>query len=841
MITGQRWLSAANVIWIAAMVAAGCGGGGGGGGNSTVSFRSSDGMFSGGLLFHSSQVPPLYAMLSIADVYGEDGIGDLIMVARERRPDGFGEGAFLSAGLPGGGFGEPMELGQRALDSPGIADFDDDGLMDMVFARFEVEVYFGNGDGTYSVVEIGSLTDARVRTPLVADFDNDGDVDFAVGLDDRSFLNEDGVRMYINRGDGTFESAFTATSGVPFLARPAADFDENGVLDLVALIDNLTLAVLFGDGDGTFGAPVPLESADFSFLNGTVVGDVNGDSLPDIVTLNAPPIFFSGQAAVYISFLGRGDGTFDEVRTTAASLVVASSATVLDDVTGDGLPDFVVNGGDPFGPQGTLLLVGNGDGTFEPEPIQLNTGVVLSSITGDFTGDGIKDIYGRGLIEGLGGGAFFKDPVIEPEVTAQWVTAADIYGDGVMDFVYGTTTQLQMLLPNGDGTFTRSVPASLPAEASGVSSILPLSKAIGDLNDDGLTDVLLLAPSVGSGRGAVPVTGPATIIAALIQPDSTVAFQVTASGPPVGLIGDLVDLDGDGALDMVGREFEIFPFGSEIPERAAWAAFGNGDGTFGPGVQITTGPVIAVPVAADLDGDGRPSLLAGRADAALLDIYTVDSAGNPSLSETLTIRDRRYVIAVGRLDSDNRDDFVLFERIPGGAMALTIYYGNASNSVDVGQQINLGGDRSAKFVTIEDLDGDGVPYIVADVSVRGSIVNRKTSWVLRRTGSRQFSLAPIVRSLVGILPGSVVDDFNLDGQPDIVTISANTLQVLRGLGQGEFDSPLYFDVDPAEGGYPSNIDFDFHGDFDSDGDLDVAVFRTSPQEITLKMNGVIRN
>ena len=829
----MRGLALAASLFGTAFVLAGCGGGSSSG-SATVTFRESDGMFSGGLLFHSTQVPPLNAMLSTADVYGDDGIDDLILVALGGITTPEGEGAFLAAGLPGGGFGEPMELGQRAVDSPAVADFDNDGLLDMVFARFTIEVYFANGDGTYSAVEIESLPDARLRTPLVADFDTDGDPDIAVAMVDRvPVTNEYSVRTYLNRGDGTFEPVSTSLSSEAELAGPPADFNGDGLPDLAAVLTVTTLVVLIGNGDGTFGAPSTLFFNDIFRLSGTTIGDLNGDEHSDIVSFSSTPPLAPEEVWEFVSHLSRGDGTFDEVH-TASPFGGIVSAIKVDDVTEDGIADLIVNGGAIFGIDGTQLFTGNGDGSFDSDPARLNSGRILNSITGDLTGDGIKDIYGRGLIEGLGGGEFFSDPSIETEVAALWFAAADVYDNGTMDFVIGNDTQMQVIVSDGDGSFTRSIPVPLPTGVFTFATLVPITTRVGDLDGDGLQDVLVMQPTVFPGRGGLEL-GPSKFVSVLIRQDSTVEFVATLTGPPVGEFGELIDLNDDGALDVAGRAFAVFAPSSENPDRPAWATFGVGDGTFSSGVQATAGPVPSLPAAADLDADGLFSLLAGQSGSALLDIYHVDSDGNFALSDTLTIRDRRSSIAVGRLDTDDRDDFVLLERITGkfdDSMALTFYYGNAANGVDIGQHIDLGGIRNGKFVTIEHLDGDSTPYVLVHAIDSGEIVDRTILWVLRRTGSRQFSLAPIVHSLLGLQTRFVVDDFNLDGQPDIASLGGNTLQVLRGLGQGGFDVPLYFDVDPLANEL-------FHDDFDSDGDLDVAALRASAPTITLKLNRIL--
>jgi hypothetical protein len=120
----------------------------------------------------------------------------------------------------------------------------------------------GNGDGTFQPV-------TYIQTPyagslLAADLNGDGNVDLISGT------------VFLGNGDGTFTplAPFSDVGGIYQLA----DFNGDGKLDLLASSSStLQLELLLGNGDGTFGNPLPLGPDGFP-----LVADFNGDGRLDI-------------------------------------------------------------------------------------------------------------------------------------------------------------------------------------------------------------------------------------------------------------------------------------------------------------------------------------------------------------------------------------------------------------------------------------------------------------------------------------------------------------------------------------------------------------------------------
>jgi FG-GAP-like repeat len=313
---------------------------------------------------------------------------------------------------------------------------------------------------------------------VAGDFNNDGKRDMVViNQGDPTVNDPGGISIFLGNGDGTFQFAKNVAIGKNCTNAEAGDFNGDGNTDLALLrpgdpnvSDDGDVTIFLGNGDGTFRqGQVLTPGKNPSGRNSPIIAlDLNGDQHLDLVVANSIDHSFS-------VLLGNGDGTFQPpvVYTVQGQPRSVFSA----DLTGNGRKDLVV-----FGGYVVSNWFGNGDGTFRfGSSITTRYGILV----GDFNGDKIDDLVGRPFVFCI----FNCKPVApllwlsgtsEPPLpVAQGVVAAgDFDGDGKLDLV-GTGT----ISPgNGDGTFQPQI--SIPVSDSGAQVL--------DVNGDGAPDLVLI-------------------------------------------------------------------------------------------------------------------------------------------------------------------------------------------------------------------------------------------------------------------------------------------------------------------------------------------------------------
>ncbi|MGD1097445.1 MAG: Ig-like domain repeat protein [Bryobacteraceae bacterium] len=317
------------------------------------------------------------------------------------------------------------------------------------------------------------------------------------------------------------------------------------------------------------GFEAPVNYAAGAFPQGVATGDFNGDGKADIAIANLN----DGTISV---LLGKGDGAFQPAASYAAGGYPKSIAVA--DFNGDGYQDLAVGGAEG---STVALLFGIGDGAFNP-PVLVYAGGSDYVVAADFNGDGFVDLIlsgaaGGGVLLGKGDGTF-QNPVYYDFPPGEGAVG-DFNGDGIPDFVVTDDYRSAIIyLGYGNGSFVGGTPYA--------AGMFPSAVALGDFNGDGRTDLAV----IDSDGGAVNVL--------LGNGDGT--FQAAVSyGPLGGNVSIAVgDFNGDGNADLAITEYD----------GPVSVLLGKGDGTFGPAVTYAAGANPSGVAVADLNGDGRTDL-----------------------------------------------------------------------------------------------------------------------------------------------------------------------------------------------------------------------------------------
>ncbi len=480
-----------------------------------------------------------------------------------------------------------------------VGDLTSDGFPEIVNANCSdntITIYVNNGDGTYAT---GAYYNAAANgyvypeAVTIADVNGDGLPDIVSSNDDSS-----DVTILLGNGDGTVVSpALGYTRGGSFLSNPAivADFNGDGLPDIIVPDDLYSLSYMKGYGDGSFRAGVDYysPSSDGGEPMGfdIATGDFNGDGFADVVVGNCCD---TGGITV---FLSRADGSMQpgvNYGSGGGLLFVAVA-----DFDGDGKLDIAAT--DYY--NGVVqIFKGVGDGTFTlggSYPTDAASSSPMEVVAADFNGDGFPDLavansagsnVGVLLNDGTGDfSALANYPTCSSSVA---ITAADLNGDGFPDLLVPlpSCTGMAVLLNMGDGTGTFN-----PETDFGVGNN-PQQVAVGDLNGDGIPDLAITLDGGAlnsQGIGVALGNGDGTFQPVNVPPYPT-TLQPNYRQPYPGDIR-LVDLDGDGNLDLVYNNTNFGTVG---------VMYGIGDGTFYDPVEYPVGVNIYGLALGDLNGDG---------------------------------------------------------------------------------------------------------------------------------------------------------------------------------------------------------------------------------------------
>jgi len=407
----------------------------------------------------------------------------------------------------------------------------------------------------------------------------------------------------------------------------------------------------------------------------------------------------------------------------------------------------------------------------------------LSLAVADLNGDGNLDIAlrtygGLQILLGDGNGSFTQGQFVTLKQSTQGyddIKIADMNNDGIPDIVTTTLSgpeTIEILLGNGDGTFK---------SPTTYSTSEPYALAVGDFNGDGKPDV------------AVALAGMNAVAIFLGNGDGTLqpGFNYALSGSGRAETIAIGDLNGDGKLDIVAAS------------RYINVLFGNGDGTFQTAVALTASAnQVAI---ADVNNDGQPDIVFGDFTDGV-GVFLNQGAGKFTsfiLSSSPGIGGN---FALADINHDGRLDVILG--------ATGVMFGEGNGRFQPTSTIYYSTNGGSTTPVVADVNGDGFLDVLNAGSSRGSGITLTLG-----EGNGIFFAPRLFPNLEFDTPKVATGDFNGDQKLDLVSaFPLETFQIQLGNGNGTFQTAVAGPKLPFED--PLGV---IAGDFNNDKKMDVLV------------------
>ena len=559
------------------------------------------------------------------------------------------------------------------------------------------------------------------------DFNNDGLLDVVVALFANSTSNSN-YAFLKGLGNGKFDTPISGLANATQTNQVAsADFNGDGNLDIALTnVSSSTVTVLLGNGDGTFGTPVPYT---VNAVKNLTLGDINEDGAIDIVTSSANS---------NTSLLGSvgSPGTF--TLGTAFNIPGSVSDIRLADMNGDNHLDVVSVGTSGVGV--SLNTVGS-LGTFA-NAVTYATGASPFSLTlCDIDNDGHIDVINSNktantisVKKNNGSGVLAAAVNYTTGAGPEGVEYADINGDGNKDIIVanGSASTMSIFYGSSSGALTLYQTTQCPGS--------PRALVIGNFNSDAYPDIVTAQLS---GTFVNSYLGNST--------NNYILPNIYATGNTPKSISSN-DFNGDGKKDLVvansaDNNFQLF--------------IGNGSGSFTAAGTFATGTLPSSIISGDLDGDGDMDVVTANFTSNNISIFYGNGSGGFAAPTNISVQTGPIQVRMGNLNGDAYPDLVVANQT-SGSISVILSSGAATYNAPVDYVTNA----TTSAIAFLDINNDTYNDILVGHNVTSSVLIKFTnngSGVLTNVGNVGTAVFPNVTAM---------EATDLDGDADIDVVLA---------------------------------------------------------------------
>ncbi|CAF4689058.1 unnamed protein product, partial [Rotaria sp. Silwood2] len=724
--------------------------------------------------------------------------------------------------------------------------FDKDNQLDVV-------VVDSQNDQVHILLQYDNRTFARTTTydgiymssPIfvaVTDFDNDNQSDIVIanyGTNNVLILTQYFIKPLVRQTNYRVGKDSRPTSVIVY------DFSNDDRLDL--LVNNFnddSLLLLTGNDNGTFQRRTTYFTGNKSAPKHFSIGDFNNDNRMDIVTANY------GSDSIGI-LLAQDNGTFSDVTTYFVGYGSNPWSVAVGDFNDDSHLDVVTAN---HGSRGLGILLGHGNGTFANATTYYANIIVLPILVavGDLNNDKKLDVVVTDassdnvvILLGHGNGTFLDAMTssLDRYSAPNAVCLVDLNNDTYLDVIVSTLDDsfVGILLGYGNGTFQKMTKYS-PNSRSSIYHI-----AIADFNNDHQHDFIVtdiandeIVIYYGYGNGSFQLgrrystgfgSSPYAVTTVKLKNSNQINIVVTLWGK--GKVAVLTEYTAaefannktcsTGSAPQpysvtVGNfnndsyvDIAIVNSGSDNLD----VLFNSGNGTFPTQITYPIGTDLypQYVLAGDINKDNHLDIVTVNSKGSSISVFMGHGNGTFDIPRVYSSGEDSYplAVAINDFNNDNRSDLIIAD--PGtDSIGILLGYGNGSFATII--KYSTGKNSNPVAIVLTDINNDGrIDIIVANSAT-------KNIGILLGHGNLTFDTIITCPTGNDLHPQSVaIGDFDNDGQMDIAVTKyhADSISIFLGYKNGSFTTQLTYLT-----GYRSWPSWITVGDFNRDKRLDIA-------------------